>query len=498
MEKCSNKLVKIKHTLGELRNDIEKMKLVINFKINIIFKLQKNDKAINIIANDALKHNKKLNKNQYYSKKYNSFMENKDKNNKFKNKINMYNKDNNFNTQKINNNILNEIITKQSPNIKESNQKDKFKNIQSIEQYEYIDYGNGKGIKKNEKNKLIMKKNYYYTQHDNSSHGIKNKNLLIQTKINDIINNNKNNSNSLSNILKNKKMISSPILDSNLEFLNYIKFKNNEENNENDINEINGSIENNNLLNNEIEELKKEIASIQENNNILLNKLNEEKNKNNSLTNLNKEEENMPNDIEIKNILTDISNCLQVDSFDEIESKLNEMIEYLNTNIYEKNEENIKKNELISKLQELYLSMNEKNNKNEEISIKVLWRWIKYLINNYKSLLSEKDKNLEILNNLKEKDNFYKDFCLELMNKYKAKNLEELNKFIEELIKKNKINKKRVEQLKKILISDNNNKKNDNNNNNLNLNLLKGFKNRNNEDITFKNNQIDEKIFFMT
>ena len=206
----------------------------------------------------------------------------------------------------------------------------------------------------------------------------------------------------------------------------------------------------------------------------------------------------MPNDIEIKNILTDISNCLQVDSFDEIESKLNEMIEYLNTNIYEKNEENIKKNELISKLQELYLSMNEKNNKNEEISIKVLWRWIKYLINNYKSLLSEKDKNLEILNNLKEKDNFYKDFCLELMNKYKAKNLEELNKFIEELIKKNKINKKRVEQLKKILISDNNNKKNDNNNNNLNLNLLKGFKNRNNEDITFKNNQIDEKIFFMT
>jgi hypothetical protein len=39
MEKCSNKLVKIKHTLGELRNDIEKMKLVINFKINIIFKL---------------------------------------------------------------------------------------------------------------------------------------------------------------------------------------------------------------------------------------------------------------------------------------------------------------------------------------------------------------------------------------------------------------------------------------------------------------------------
>ena len=415
-------------------------------------------------------------------------MENKDKNNKFKNKINMYNKDNNFNTQKINNNILNEIITKQSPNIKESNQKDKFKNIQSIEQYEYIDYGNGKGIKKNEKNKLIMKKNYYYTQHDNSSHGIKNKNLLIQTKINDIINNNKNNSNSLSNILKNKKMISSPILDSNLEFLNYIKCKNNEENNENDINEINGSIENNNLLNNEIEELKKEIASIQENNNILLNKLNEEKNKNNSLTNLNKEEENMPNDIEIKNILTDISNCLQVDSFDEIESKLNEMIEYLNTNIYEKNEENIKKNELISKLQELYLSMNEKNNKNEEISIKVLWRWIKYLINNYKSLLSEKDKNLEILNNLKEKDNFYKDFCLELMNKYKAKNLEELNKFIEELIKKNKINKKRVEQLKKILISDNNNKKNDNNNNNLNLNLLKGFKNRNNEDITFKNN----------
>jgi hypothetical protein len=187
----------------------------------------------------------------------------------------------------------------------------------------------------------------FCTQDNKSKINTFNKNLLIQ-KINKNDNLNNNKYNSLSNILKNKKMISSPILDSNLEFLNYIKFKNNEENNENDINEINGSIENNNLLNNEIEELKKEIASIQENNNILLNKLNEEKNKNNSLTNLNKEEENMPNDIEIKNILTDISNCLQVDSFDEIESKLNEMIEYLNTNIYEKNEENIKKNELIS------------------------------------------------------------------------------------------------------------------------------------------------------
>lgn len=277
-------------------------------------------------------------------------------------------------------------------------------------------------------------------------------------------------------------MISSPVLD--LYIKNDMEFSNNVSNNDNDniiknanLNEsfeINDDI----TLNNEIEKIKKEILILENKNNILLNKLKEEKNKNISLTSFNNDEnENIPNDIELNNILTDISNYLSVNSFDEIVPKLKEMVEYLNINIYENHEKNKIRNELIIKLQDLYISSNKINEKKEKVSIKVLWRWIKNLINNYKSLLIEKNKKEEIYQNLKEKDDFYKECCDELMNKYKVNNLEELNKFIEELIKRNNMNKKRVQQLKKILVNDNNNQKQ-------NFKIINNKKN-NNEDITF-------------
>ena len=277
-------------------------------------------------------------------------------------------------------------------------------------------------------------------------------------------------------------MISSPVLD--LYIKNDMEFSNNVSNNDNDniiknanLNEsfeINDDI----TLNNEIEKIKKEILILENKNNILLNKLKEEKNKNISLTSFNNDEnENIPNDIELNNILTDISNYLSVNSFDEIVPKLKEMVEYLNINIYENHEKNKIRNELIIKLQDLYISSNKINEKKEKVSIKVLGRWIKNLINNYKSLLIEKNKKEEIYQNLKEKDDFYKECCDELMNKYKVNNLEELNKFIEELIKRNNMNKKRVQQLKKILVNDNNNQKQ-------NFKIINNKKN-NNEDITF-------------
>ena len=277
-------------------------------------------------------------------------------------------------------------------------------------------------------------------------------------------------------------MISSPVLD--LYIKNDMEFSNNVSNNDNDniiknanLNEsfeINDDI----TLNNEIEKIKKEILILENKNNILLNKLKEEKNKNISLTSFNNDEnENIPNDIELNNILTDISNYLSVNSFDEIVPKLKEMVEYLNINIYENHEKNKIRNELIIKLQDLYISSNKINEKKEKVSIKVLWRWIKNLINNYKSLLIEKNKKEEIHQNLKEKDDFYKECCDELMNKYKVNNLEELNKFIEELIKRNNMNKKRVQQLKKILVNDNNNQKQ-------NFKIINNKKN-NNEDSTF-------------
>jgi len=233
---------------------------------------------------------------------------------------------------------------------------------------------------------------------------------------------------------------------------------------ENMNNDIKGKINNKNytnivnkedeMLNYEIEKLKKEIVAMQANNNILLNKLNEEKNKNSSLIAFNKNE-NFPSDEELQNILTDMASYLQVNSFEDIVPKLKEMIQYLNVNLYEKNDKNNIRNEFISKLKELYLTLNDKKDKNDTITIKVLWRWIKHLINSYKSLLIEKEKKDEILKNMEKKESYYKECCEELMNKYNMKNLEQLNKFIEELIKKNNMNKRRVEQLKKILVDDN-------------------------------------------
>ena len=353
----------------------------------------------------------------------------------------------------------------------------------------------------------------FYTQ-DNKckNHNTSDKNSLITT---DNINNDNDNFyslynnkyNSLSNILKSKKMISSPVLDfgfKNLDVYNNIYNKDNDNdiktknkdsidnieknNNNTDKNNINKN-ERDYLLNSEIEQLKKEIISIKKNNNILLTKFKEEKNKYISLSSFESENENIPNDTELNNILTDFSNNLAIKSFDDLVSKLKEMIEYLNINTQEKNEVNKKRNEFIFKLKKLYVSSNKINEKIEQIPIKSIWRWIKNLINNYKSLLMEKAKKEEIFKNLEKNENFYKTSCDELMIKYKKNNLEELNKFIEELIKRNNLNKKRVEQLKKILVNDNKNNHNNitNNYNENNYKIIMNYNQQNNQDITFNN-----------
>lgn len=357
-------------------------------------------------------------------------------------------------------------------------QKEKPKKYESIQQYEYINHANIINKKKNTGKKQKILKNYF--THDVRKNKNHNNNNRIFNKHSLNINNNdiyiNNKYNSLSNILKNKKMISTPVLDSNLkdnfnfEHIRYSDYRINKTpdiaDNETDINgkkknktnNIETIDKNEFMLDYEIESIKKEILEVEANNNILLNRLKEEKNKNMSLTSLNIQDiDDIPNDNELNSILTDIADYLQVNSFEEIIPKLNEMIEYLNINIYEKNERNKKRNELISKLQELYISLNNSDEKKDDVSIKVLWRWIKSLMNSYKSLLNEKEKKMEIFKNLSERDNYYKECCLELMSKYKTNNLEELNKFIEELIKRNNINKKRVEQLKKILVDDRNN-----------------------------------------
>lgn len=91
--------------------------------------------------------------------------------------------------------------------------------------------------------------------------------------------------------------------------------------NENNTGNINNT-ERENELNSEIEKLKNEIFSIQKSHNISLNKLNEEKMKHSTLSSFEIENENISNDIQLNNLLIDISNNLGVKTFDEIMPKL--------------------------------------------------------------------------------------------------------------------------------------------------------------------------------
>lgn len=480
MEEYSNKIGKIKYTIGELRNDIEKMKLV-NNNLIIFFILQKNDQEMNKINSFQTPKVEVPRNNAYKNKKYNSLMDRGNKISKNKNKnynTDIFKEDFIFNHPKIYN--YNEYINTCSLDSQDDDKPKIIKQYQSLEEHDYINYEDNK--KKNKIRTYLEKDDFYQNnigkdlkERNRNRNNENKKRILYNNLLNGNINENDNYNkyNSFSNMLKVKKMISSPILDSSVKKgikekdYNHISKNiidmNSNDTNEN-INNINGKINNKSytniiskedeMLNYEIEKLKQEIVSMQANNNILLNKLKEEKNRNSSLIAFNKNE-NFPSDEELQNILTDMANYLQVNSFDDIVPKLKEMIQYLNENIYEKNDKNNIRNEFISKLKELYLSLNGKKDKNDTVSIKVLWRWIKHLINTYKSLLIEKEKKEEILKNMEKKENYYKECCEELMNKYNMKNLEQLNKFIEELIKKNNMNKRRVEQLKKILVDDN-------------------------------------------
>lgn len=414
----------------------------------------------------------------YKSKKYNSLMDRGNKATKNKNKnynTDIFKEDINLYKREIYN--YNEYMNTCSLDNQNDGKSKIIKKYQSLEDQDYINYLDNKKRIKNKINTYLEKEDFF--QNNSIGNSIKEKKRNNKNKkrvfYNNLLNGNHNHNhnynhneddnynkyNSFSNMLKVKKMISSPVLDSNVKKNIKEKHFNPDSTNINiiDINNDSKSYVNINskedeMLNYEIEQLKKEIVAMQANNNILLNKLKEEKNRNSSLIAYNKNE-NFPSDEELQNILTDMANYLQVTSFDDIVPKLKEMIQYLNENIYEKNDKNNLRNEFISKLKELYLSLNGKKDKNETISIKVLWRWIKHLINTYKSLLIEKEKKDEILKNMEKKENYYKECCEELMNKYNMKNLEQLNKFIEELIKKNNMNKRRVEQLKKILVDDN-------------------------------------------
>ena len=217
--------------------------------------------------------------------------------------------------------------------------------------------------------------------------------MMKDMNMNNLNYNTQNNSINLNLGLQNKKNYSTPILNElpntqniqNQEKQDYNKsmdmYERNMQNNKNILNMNQPQNQGNNeLYMAEIDRLKQEINDLKKNNEILGAQLKEEQRKNEQLFSIQKAKDENEN-----SILAEIAHCLQVASFDEILPKLNEIINYLNNNVNSNNAKNRNqdgnnkiRDELISKLQNLYLSLTDSDEKKEEVTIKILWRWIKH------------------------------------------------------------------------------------------------------------------------
>ena len=93
------------------------------------------------------------------------------------------------------------------------------------------------------------------------------------------------------------------------------------------------------------------------------------------------------------------------------------------------------RDELIEKLKTLYVALTG-TDKNEEIDIKTIWRWIKHLINTVRDLAQEKEKKMEIIQELNEA-NMYKEYCYDIMDNCNIKSFIELKEFLNNLIMSN-------------------------------------------------------------
>ena len=109
------------------------------------------------------------------------------------------------------------------------------------------------------------------------------------------------------------------------------------------------------------------------------------------------------------------------------------------------------KDEIVSYYSEFYEEKIMDNN----ITTKLIWRWIKYLLNKNKKIKNDINNNNILLQNIKKENNLYKSLCEEIMNTYDFNNLNQFDEFILCLINKNNVNRKRIDKLKKILEEDN-------------------------------------------
>lgn len=191
----------------------------------------------------------------------------------------------------------------------------------------------------------------------------------------------------------------------------------------------------------EISNLRAQIASLQSKIDLLNREVTAEKSKNDLLSQKNKELINKVNSIAPSQTLIDIINYLGVQSEEEVIPKLEEIISHLKTNDNNHNGNNLYngeskiRDELIEKLKTLYVALTG-TDKNEEIDIKTIWRWIKHLINTVRDLAQEKEKKMEIIQELNEA-NMYKEYCYDIMDNCNIKSFIELKEFLNNLIMSN-------------------------------------------------------------
>ena len=175
----------------------------------------------------------------------------------------------------------------------------------------------------------------------------------------------------------------------------------------------------------EIARLKAKNVTLKHQNQILLNEINK-----NQKTKSNEEES-----------IQELLQYLGISSKEELIPKLQDIIN--------SNSETALRDEFIFKLNKLYTELTGRNSSNE-VNIKELWSWIKQLINTIKELLIEKENN-EHIKETQKQNNLYQEYCTELIKRYNLNSIFELKEFINSLLLKNTINKKRVEKLQKVL-----------------------------------------------
>lgn len=115
------------------------------------------------------------------------------------------------------------------------------------------------------------------------------------------------------------------------------------------------------------------------------------------------------------------------------------------------------RNEFVSKIKELYRELTGDNTEKEgQEEILTIWNWIKGLMKMIKDLLNENDKLKRLNNPVKFERGDMLGYITKLMKTYNLRDIPQLQEFIDNLLMKNTINKKRVEKLKKVLTKNQN------------------------------------------